>query len=384
MKCPKCGFVSYPGLPQCKKCGYRFQKAAPTESSSFLSSLFSGKSPPPEAGPARSSSILGLSEPPPGPSAPSDIEPSPPSLAEPVTRASPLPPPPKTPQAELFTERAPHPSNWHEELSERVEKFRQRRARLRGDSSDNLDFDFEKAEGGETESALEDKVIEFPQGETAVDTDLRKSPEDELPLLETLPIEKTGGGLRVLTSAAVEAGEVTFEPKAHEVEPSAEPMEILVPSSPPFEATVVPEISPLVLPLAPLGRRFLAGLADAVALLMGACLFILIFWRTGGHLSPQPLNFVVLGLIALFFLMVYFGLFTALTSATPGLLWMGLEVRNVDGNYPSAREAFLRAFGYIVSSSALMLGFVWAAVDSDGLTWHDRMSGTFITVATTR
>jgi hypothetical protein len=28
-----------------------------------------------------------------------------------------------------------------------------------------------------------------------------------------------------------------------------------------------------------------------------------------------------------------------------------------------------------------MLGFIWAWVDSEGMTWHDRMSGTFITLA---
>jgi hypothetical protein len=43
------------------------------------------------------------------------------------------------------------------------------------------------------------------------------------------------------------------------------------------------------------------------------------------------------------------------------------------------RESFWRAFGVLVSLSALMLGFVWACVDSDSLTWHDRMSGTVIT-----
>jgi hypothetical protein len=31
--------------------------------------------------------------------------------------------------------------------------------------------------------------------------------------------------------------------------------------------------------------------------------------------------------------------------------------------------------------SALMVGFIWAYVDSEGLTWHDRMSGTIITEA---
>jgi len=31
-----------------------------------------------------------------------------------------------------------------------------------------------------------------------------------------------------------------------------------------------------------------------------------------------------------------------------------------------------------------MMGFLWALVESEGLTWHDRMSGTFITPAAPR
>jgi hypothetical protein len=42
------------------------------------------------------------------------------------------------------------------------------------------------------------------------------------------------------------------------------------------------------------------------------------------------------------------------------------------------RQSFWRAFGYLVSASAFFLGFVWALVDSEGLTWHDRMSDTFL------
>ena len=60
---------------------------------------------------------------------------------------------------------------------------------------------------------------------------------------------------------------------------------------------------------------------------------------------------------------------------------MGIEVRNLEGRFPTPREAFWRAFGYLVSSAALMLGFVWALVDSEGLTWHDRISGTFLAAA---
>ncbi len=91
------------------------------------------------------------------------------------------------------------------------------------------------------------------------------------------------------------------------------------------------------------------------------------------------LPIAVLVFIAVFGLLAYFGLFTALTASTPGLLLMGLEVRNFDGALPTPGESMSRAFGYLVSIAALMLGFFWAVVDSEGLTWHDRISGTFIT-----
>jgi uncharacterized RDD family membrane protein YckC len=54
------------------------------------------------------------------------------------------------------------------------------------------------------------------------------------------------------------------------------------------------------------------------------------------------------------------------------------EIHNLEGAHPTTQEAFLRAFGYLVSITALMLGFLWALLDSEGLTWHDRMSGTFV------
>jgi len=161
-----------------------------------------------------------------------------------------------------------------------------------------------------------------------------------------------------------------------------EPVEIVM-DSPPLAEVAEAEARPSALPMAPIGRRFLAGMLDALVLLVAAGLFALIFWRAGGRLSPQPLNFCIVGFIAAFFVMAYFGLFTALTSTTPGLLWLGIEVRSLDGTFPLPTQAFWRAFGYLVSTGALMLGFVWALVDSDGLTWHDRMSGTFLGVADT-
>jgi len=74
-------------------------------------------------------------------------------------------------------------------------------------------------------------------------------------------------------------------------------------------------------------------------------------------------------------------MFTAITAATPGQSWMGMEVRNMRGRPPDRHESLLRAFGYLVSLSAFMLGFLWALVDGESLSWHDRISGTFLTPA---
>jgi hypothetical protein len=38
----------------------------------------------------------------------------------------------------------------------------------------------------------------------------------------------------------------------------------------------------------------------------------------------------------------------------------------------------LRAFGYFISMVPLMLGFAWAVVDPEHLTWADKVSGTYV------
>ncbi|MGH9342610.1 MAG: RDD family protein [Terriglobia bacterium] len=129
---------------------------------------------------------------------------------------------------------------------------------------------------------------------------------------------------------------------------------------------------------APLHKRVLAGMADAGILLMAGCLFAGLFALVKGNLDSTPLDLIVAGFIAVFWIFVYFGLFTAVALRTPGQAAFGLSVSNLDGERPTRQEAFLRAFGYLVSLAALMLGFLWAAMDSDGMSWHDHISGTIL------
>ncbi len=242
---------------------------------------------------------------------------------------------------------------------------------------DNLEFDFQSERQTAAETTPDSRLVEFPQPGAALDVILEKP---EVPMTADTAMDSLSlhhpAEFGALDAAPFDSTDYELE-----TEPTpARPVEIVLDSQPGAEET---EESAQIsrLPLAPLSRRFLGGLVDALVLVVAAALFALIFWRAGGHLSPRPLNVVVFAFIAVVFILGYFGAFTALTATTPGLLWMGIEVRSQTGGLPTPQQAFWRAFGYLVSISALMLGFIWALVDSEGLTWHDRMSDTFLTDA---
>ena len=379
MKCPKCGFVSYPGLAQCKKCGTSFVPAPQPPSVATETTPIA----PPGPAPQLEEEAIG----------------APPASRDAAQSKAPKEPPqdqgPRTipdntelefvrnlhePLAEKATPPvAEEPVPWRRELSERVQSFRQRRARLRNEpvGEESLDFEFEPREASAPPEPGVEEILEFPPNVLAVDAEITPlaALEDDVQHLDAETLEKGDEGLEILDSALAQADEFAIEPAS----PAGNRLEIVV-GPPEVDApAAASQLALQALPVAPLGRRFLAGLVDGLVLLLGAGLFALIFWRAGGHLTPVPPNLAIVALIAIIFVWAYFGLFTALTFSTPGLIWMGIEVRNMEGWPPAPRESLLRAFGYLVSISALMIGFLWALVDGEGLTWHDRISGTFLT-----
>lgn len=372
MKCPKCGFVSYAGLAQCKKCGFEFAKAAGRGGSSSFTTLFpdgiGAPSVPSTASPAKLPPEPILSErEPPAPEAP-PLAPAPSFAATEDARPANLSPP----------EDSAH--DWREVLSNRVQDFRKRRAKLQrnADSGESLELDFEGSDQTEAPVVIDDTERMPEESAPAFDLDLEDLPAPRpasVPALGTIPLEKSEESPSGRRTVLLPGEEMVLEA------PESSAMEIVV--GLPESAMTAKEEEPQRMFLAPVGRRFLAGLADALVLVAGAVLFGVIFWRSGGHLSRNPISFAVLGVVGIIFIFAYFALYTALTSTTPGLLWMGCDIRNLQGVCPTPRESLWRAFGVLVSLSALMLGFVWAWVDSDSLTWHDRMSGTFITEAGT-
>jgi uncharacterized RDD family membrane protein YckC len=275
------------------------------------------------------------------------------------------------------------PANWREELSDRVVSFRKRRGRLQPDPDpgENMELEFENAGKPEDARSIFQPQAAFENAGSGFDMDIGKPSfahdEGEQPG-DNRPTRELGEELQ-LDAAPEDADEMSLGEPVEK----GPPMEILVGS--PTANAPEDDVSTEQLFYAPVNRRLMAGLTDALILIIGAALFGGIFWysmtRFCDHSSLVPFNIAILGLVTIIVTFGYFAIFTAITSATPGLLWMGCEIRNLRGEHPTLSESLWRAFGILVSLSALMLGFVWAYVDSESLTWHDRMSGTIITEA---
>ncbi|MGH9360045.1 MAG: RDD family protein [Terriglobia bacterium] len=313
MKCPKCGFVSFPGLNECRKCGHSFVTTEQQEAASLTS-------------------------------------------VAPCQISGPLTP--------------PAPSD---KFSERVANFRRRRATLRDDEHNeaSLAFDFSTASRLAPSEAARDPAQLSP-AEEAFDQVFAERATGVSPQakLESLHLdqrpkeaasrmaskEPSGGSFAapaVRDSRVIQFGEIQFR----------------------LQKPVMDYEFPEVIS-APLGSRFAAGLIDTLILAASGCFFVILFNAVGGRFSKTPVDVGVALFITAFWLFIYFAAFGVMTGRTPGQAALGLEIRNLDGEPPTAAESLWRAFGYLVSISALALGLIWTALDSDGMGWQDHISGT--------
>jgi uncharacterized RDD family membrane protein YckC len=138
--------------------------------------------------------------------------------------------------------------------------------------------------------------------------------------------------------------------------------------------------SPLY-PVASLADRVMAAFLDGAFLLLAYSGFFLFFTAFGGQFTSSKLTAAVgLATFSIFYFQ-YFALFTVLAGATPGMMLRGLRVTAFSGEPPALRQLLLRSLGYLFSAASFLLGFLWAYWDEDSLTWHDRLSRTYLTSA---
>ena len=126
-------------------------------------------------------------------------------------------------------------------------------------------------------------------------------------------------------------------------------------------------------------RRFVGGVIDLLIIGLVAILGVLGIQQTGGGdwKDPRVIEFISGVFITLMFL--YFTLTIALTGRTLGMRMLSL--RTIDkrtGLIPTGGQAIKRAVGYIFSLILCGLGFLYALIDRDRCTMHDRLSQTIV------
>jgi uncharacterized RDD family membrane protein YckC len=137
-------------------------------------------------------------------------------------------------------------------------------------------------------------------------------------------------------------------------------------------------------PVASLYERQWAAFIDAVCLVFAYGGFLALFGSVGGQFTFSKLSAAVCVATFAIVYLQYFALFTVFGGTTPGMMFRGLQVASFSGEAPTPRQMLLRSLGYIVSAGTFFMGFLWAWWDDDGLTWHDRLSRTYLSSPRTR
>ena len=136
-------------------------------------------------------------------------------------------------------------------------------------------------------------------------------------------------------------------------------------------------------PVASLEERRFAAAIDIACLLFAYGGFLALFGSLGGQFTLSKLSAAVYGVTFAIVYLQYFALFTVFGGTTPGMMFRGLQVVSFTGDPPTPRQMLLRSAGYILSAGTFFLGFFWAWWDEDALTWHDRLSHTYLGVLQT-
>ncbi len=130
--------------------------------------------------------------------------------------------------------------------------------------------------------------------------------------------------------------------------------------------------------LAPMNRRMMAAVVNATLVV---AVFLAAAYEIASKVkSLPPLREIeVVGAVALAMITVFYHLlFNAFTQGTPGMKYAGVSLCTFDGQRPTRAQRFGRLAAMLVSVLPMGLGVMWAVFDDDHLSWHDRLSQTYL------
>jgi uncharacterized RDD family membrane protein YckC len=127
-----------------------------------------------------------------------------------------------------------------------------------------------------------------------------------------------------------------------------------------------------------MSRRLLAAAVDG-ALAAGGFLSLAMLAARNWPALPGPRAMEMGGALGLVLAgALYLTLFLTLTQATPGMRYAQLRLSTFDGHTPTRAQRQARLVAMLLSVFPAGLGLAWAIFDEDHLTWHDRLSHTYL------
>ncbi len=151
-------------------------------------------------------------------------------------------------------------------------------------------------------------------------------------------------------------------------------------ATPSVEDELVRDIvpAPPTVQLAPLGLRFMATLVDC-ALITSAFLAAAMVAATHVSQLPQLRDIEIGSALALAGIgALYHALFLVFAEGTPGMKYAHIALCTFDDENPTGVQRRRRLVSMLLSLAPVGLGVAWALFDDDHLTWHDRLSGTYL------
>ena len=133
---------------------------------------------------------------------------------------------------------------------------------------------------------------------------------------------------------------------------------------------------------APLQLRVMAGLVDAFIVVAGFLAFAATFAYTlplfagAAGVGRFPLQITAVGALGTLVLLglLYQVVFFLFSEATPGMRYARIAFCTFDDENPSRRAIRRRIIAALLAACPLGIGFLWAWLDEDRLSWHDRIS----------
>lgn len=129
---------------------------------------------------------------------------------------------------------------------------------------------------------------------------------------------------------------------------------------------------------APFGRRMMAAMVDA-AVITGLVCGAIYLIASNIDTLPGKRTFEVCGVLAVLgFAALYEWFFLTFAKVTPGMRYAQLSLCTFDEQMPTKEQIKGRLKAMLISVLPVGLGMLWSVFDEDQMSWHDRLSKTYL------